>query len=184
MIGSAFKLESFDQQPMEKPAQPLSVDDLNDAYEMGFKAGIAMQKAQDRSLLCDALSNATSSLKQGNALRAEVQKQTSVASAQMLRAILDMVMPSSRDERLKLALLDEFQSLAQAGDDAICQISGDQGLLDEVDVMIAEQGFHTITTRLGPTTEITFDGGRITLDAEQFEQRVRALLTELEKDNQ
>ncbi len=161
------------------PAAQFSANDLAQQYQLGLTEGAA--QAQDRWM--DQLSAQLQDAMAAAGTEAEIRRQaisdTMAAVVPLLKSLTQKLAALPSDSLID-HLATELETLCQAGVAPTCRLSGRIELIERLTARIAELGLTGVTILPGPHTEITFDGGRITLDPQDINSQINAFLAELQ----
>ncbi|WBU60206.1 hypothetical protein [Paracoccus albus] len=176
-MSALLRFENF-AGPVVAPPETFSAEDLQKEYLRGLADGEAAAGDAALSEMTEALKLAASAAQEKAELRAETIRSTLAAIVPVLDAITGQLATTSAG-RVTEVLSAELQRLCLAGVAPTCRISGGASALASVADRIEELGLEGVTLLPGTATEISFDGGRITIETEQITAAIRELLAEM-----
>ena len=176
-MSALLRFENF-AAPVVAPQETFSAEDLQREYLRGLTDGEAAAGDAALSEMTDALKLAASTAQEQADLHAGTIRSTLAAIAPVLDAITGQLATSS-EGRLTETVSAELERLCLAGIAPSCRIAGGASVLASVADRIEDLGLEGVTLLPGATTEIRFDGGRITFEPEKITASIRELLAEM-----
>ncbi len=165
--------------PRNAPAPRYSAEDLAQQYQLGLSEGAA--RAQDAAM--DQLTNLLEAVLSAAGDVAEIRRravtETLTAIAPIMQAVARQL-ASVPCDRLTDHLSAELERLCLAGIAPTCRIAGGVDLIERLGNRIDALGLRGVTLLPGPRTEITFDGGRITVEPAEITAQISAILAEIQ----
>lgn len=182
MTLASFQLESFSAAKPGRQQVPTFLQaDLDQAFSDGLAEGVA--KATDDQLrnLEAGLARLGKALTDDSLRRAEMRKEAVSALAPILDAIIDNLAPAAESRRLEEALLGELVRLSETAQPLRARISCGARQTAMVRKCLGQLEIENIevTETEDNRINLTLQGGRIEISAEQIAQEIRAIIHEL-----
>lgn len=184
MTLALYKLESFSG--AGKRAEPMfGKDQIDQAFANGLSEGLARKDDEQLRHLAAGLERLSRALAEDDARRAALRDDAVAALAPILDAIIDNLAPAAESHRLEAALRGELARLAQLSTPLRARIACCHRLRGMVERCLAETGLDAIELTEAETDRISLSlqGGRIEISPDQIAQDIRALISELKKDD-
>ena len=177
-MSALLQFEDF-AAPRQSATPSFTSEAIAQEYDRGFAAGEAAGRDASMTQLTETLAAALNAAEDEARIRRHAVSDTLNAIAPILDAVA-MQLAALPGDRLADHLLAELTRLCQAGIAPTCRLSGGVELIERLGNRIEELGLRGVTLLPGPRTEITFDGGRITVEPDAILARIRAILAEIQ----
>ncbi len=181
-MSAALRLEDFSHGP-EGHRQSFSEDELAAEYQRGHDAAQTSARQSEAAQLAAALQRLADSADDRADIRQLAVRETLQAVVPVLHAIVDRL-SATMDERLCRDITTELERLCLSGITPHCQISVGSEVFARVAEQLETLGLSQVTLEPGPKTEITFEGGRITIDPTEITARIADFLTDLSPEEE
>lgn len=176
-MSALLQFEDFSA-PRAATARHFTADDLAAEYQRGLSDGAAQSRNDTWDELCALLERALSNAGDEARIRRRSVTETVSAITPVLQAVA-LKLASAPCDRLTDQLATELEQLCLAGIAPTCRISGGVDLIERLGNRIEMKGLQGVTLLPGARTEITFDGGRITVDPDDITAQIGRILAEI-----
>lgn len=176
-MSALLQFEDF-ASPRAAPIQRFSAEEMSQQYQRGLSDGAAMAHDAAMAQLATQLDAALAAADREADIRRDAIRDTLAAIAPIMQALAAKLALLPCD-RLTDHLSAELEKLCLAGIAPTCRISGGVDLIERLASRIEAMGLRGVTLLPGPCTEITFDGGRITVDPDEITAQISAILAEI-----
>ena len=176
-MSAALRLEDF-AQAVAPPKPDFSAADLAAEYAQGREDGATAARDAEMEALVVALHQATECVDALESARDQIIAEVLAAVMPVLQAVAGQLAADTED-RMTRTIAAELQRLCLAGIKPTCRIAANARLIQRLSERIEELGLSRVTLLPGTRTEITFDGGRISIDPTEITDQIAALLAEL-----
>ena len=176
-MSAALRLEDF-AQPVAAAQPGFSAADLAAEYAQGRQDGETAARDAEMEALTMALRQAAERFDAQESARHQVIAEVLAAIMPVLHAVAGQLAADTED-RMTRTIAAELQRLCLAGIAPTCRIAANARLIQRLSERIEELGLSHVTLLPGTRTEITFDGGRISIDPTEITDQIAALLAEL-----
>lgn len=180
-MGALLQLERFDHGPEEPPPALYLQADLDAAFQRGLAEGRADAGAQQAGALCAALDALSAQLAADRAERSASATAALRATAPLIGALLEGVVPAAARARLEASLLEELLDLARAVPPQVARVRCGGGLAPFAAACLEAAGLAGIALDpTGPegTAEVELQDGLVAWDLTAIAARLRELVHE------
>ncbi|WP_265501948.1 hypothetical protein [Paracoccus beibuensis] len=185
MSLAMFKLESFSTALTDRGAVvTFTQEELDQAYADGVADARAQAEDAELRSLGAGLAQLAESLAADEARRQQLRQDAVDALCPILTQIVDLIAPPASSRRLEEALRAELARLAQRSQPLTARIACSDRLRALVELCVAQAGLDGIEIGAAPTDRIlvTLQGGRIEIAPDAIAGDIRALLEEINED--
>ncbi|HHY01837.1 MAG TPA: hypothetical protein GX686_03080 [Paracoccus sp.] len=180
-MGAVLKLERFDHGV--RSASPMFGQvQLDAAFADGVAEGLRQAEARRSDQLCAVLTELSTNLESGRAMRAQSQVGQIRAMAPLLDAMFDQLIPAVARLRLREAVLTQLADIAGAVSPLSVKIRCDAGTGGFLTAHLARLGLSAVQIDAsGPegSVEAEMTGGEITWDEAAISAQLRRLIEEM-----
>lgn len=174
-MTAALRLEDF---APPKPARAMfTADEMRRQCQRAAEDAARAAREADLLALTEALRDAALQAQDRATLRQRTIDETLQAVTPVLCAIVSQL-STGMEDRICALVGAELQRLCHAGLTPACRVAGPPQLIDRLTDHVAGLGLSGIELVPGETTEISFEGGRISVDPQEISARLTGLLDE------
>ncbi|MFV0293216.1 MAG: hypothetical protein ACK5II_08370 [Paracoccus sp. (in: a-proteobacteria)] len=176
-MSSCIILENF-ASPSLPHGMRHTTAELNAEYRRGYEEGRKL--GQDTSLgrLAEALKQACDTASGHDDIRQAAIHNMLEQIKPILQAIAGKLSQDT-SERLTTTILAELERLCLSGINSTCRISAGMDLIEQLTDQVAAMSLTGVTILPGTETEITFDGGRISIDPAEITNQITEILADM-----
>lgn len=176
-MSAALRLEDFSAPPPVRPPS-FTAGDLAAEYRRGQTDGATAARDTATEELTAALRQAVDMAEGQAEIRRLAIRDTLHAITPVLRAAVAQL-SAGMEERLTQIIAAELKRLCLAGIAPTCHIAVSSGLIQRLADRIEALGLDHVTLVPGSQTEITFDGGRITIAPDEITAQIASCISDL-----